>query len=154
MTVTTTLPPLCLLGANSVPRISCFERWLWRPLCLPCVSSAPTLCLGYRALNDDCDDHSASIRRPWLRLSIHVDGSAFFLPPLCDLLCLHILSFKGGTMIAGAVTQKQVSLGLGNRWASWSYFGLLKCGTKVAAFCKGGFTQWCPGLFRRLCFGA
>ena len=50
-------------------------------------------------------------------------------------------SFKGGTKVTGAVTQKQDYLCLSDHWASWSYFESPKGGTKVAALCKGGFSK-------------
>ena len=68
------------------------------------------------------------------RLVIYMCSTAKLSPSM--------LSFKGGTKVAGAVTQKQDSLGLGDYWASWSYFGSLKGGTKVAALCKGGFSNF------------
>ena len=72
---------------------------------------------------------------------------AMVLPPLC-LLCATCCATTADLVVqwrhkgrAAAVTQKQNFLGLGDHWASWPFFWSLKCGTKVAALCKGGFTH-------------
>ena len=124
----------CIQLQSSVPQLG------WR-FCLPRASSVPSLCLQWCKLNDDCDDHCASIWRVWQPLSNHGDGSAFFLPLLYYLLCLPSCleidgSFKRGIKVAGAVTQKQDPMGLGDHEASWSYFWSLKGGTKVITLCK------------------
>ena len=124
----------CIQLQSSVPQLG------WR-FCLPRASSVPSLCLQWCKLNDDCDDHCASIWRVWQPLSNHGDGSAFFLPLLYYLLCLPSCleidgSFKGGIKVAGAVTQKQDPMGLDDHGASWSYFLSLKGGTKVITLCE------------------
>ena len=105
----TFLPP----PASSVPPIACFGWWLWRPLCLHSASMA-------------------TLEHPCRWFCLLYATSCAYTP------CLWLGdSFKGGTKVAGAVTQKQDSLGLGDRWGSWSYFGSLKGGTKVGALYKG-----------------
>ena len=63
-----------------------------RHVCLPCTTIVPPLADQWRPLSDHCGDHWASIQRPRQHLSHHVNGSAFTLPSLRDLLC-HYSSF-------------------------------------------------------------
>ena len=74
---------------------------------------------------------ATTLPRPRQPLSYHGNGSAPILPSLHDLLCNYI-SFGGSRTYKGravAVTQKQNFLGLGDHWASWSFFRSLNGGT-------------------------
>ena len=114
-----------------------------RHVCLPCTTIVPPLADQWRPLGDHCGNHCASIRRPRQHLSHHVNGSAFTLPPLRDLLC-HYSSFGRSRKAQGSCCSSYTETELSGSRRPLSVLTILwshKGGTKVAALCKGGLTD-------------
>ena len=88
-------------------------------------------------------DHCASIQRPRQHLSHHGNGSAFTLPSLRDLLC-HYSSFgrsrKAQGSCCSSYTETELS-GFRRPLSVLTIFMVAQRGTKVAALCKGGFSD-------------
>ena len=113
---TTLAPRLCPLSANYFPPIMCIWQWLWRPLCL----------------------HSATmtaLEQPWRWFCILSDSLMRIFVPTTLSLNGGLSRWHKGHM--SSHTETRLS-GLGDHWASRSYFGSLKGGTKVITLCRWG----------------